>query len=152
MMSPYAPSSSSHLAAPRETIYATIRKWAALVASLAATIPIGLAIDLILFDVDLMHFNDRTAIYWAVSSILASLICASVTAWLTAPRLTWYQFWLTYQFGWLIYFFSGGIGPSHNQTTSILYLWTPFIVPAIVAMIAPIFNTRPRAAVDFGPE
>ncbi|MCC9604224.1 hypothetical protein LOC67_27030 [Stieleria sp. JC731] len=140
------------MTASQVTIYATIRKWAALFASLIATIPIGLAIDLILVELNLIHFNDRTAIYWAVSSITASLICSSVTAWLTTPRLNWYQFWLTYQFGWLIYFFSGGIGQSHNQTTSILYLSIPFIVPAIVAMVAPLFNTRPKAGVDLGSE
>lgn len=151
-MSTSTPPPSSYIATPQIPIHAMIREWAALFASLAATIPVGLAIDLILSDVDLIHFNDRTGIYWAVSSILASLICSSVTAWLTAPRLTWYQFWLTYQLGWLIYFFSGGIGPSYNQTTSILYFGIPFIVPVIVAMVAPLFNTRPRTAVDFGPE
>ncbi|TWT78668.1 hypothetical protein CA13_00640 [Planctomycetes bacterium CA13] len=146
MTNPYATPRSTGIPTSQATIASVIRMWMALVGSLVATVPVGLVINLILFDIESIRLNDETAYFWFASSVIASLVCSSATARLTTLRLTSLHFWIVYQLGWLAYLLSGGIGESYNQITSVLYLWTPFIVPAIVAVVAPFFNASPSHA------
>jgi hypothetical protein len=149
MTNPYAPPPSSRFAESHSPIYAVIRKWTALVGSLVATVPVGLAINLVLFDIDFMHGSggsERTAYYWAASFIFASLLCSSVAARFSSSRLSAFHFWAIYQLGCLLYW-AVGIGTINSKIPDRIYFWCPFVVPLLVAAVAPVFNSRSKPKV-----
>ena len=145
-MNPYTPPQSDRLTKSRSAVYMV----AILIGSLVATVPVGMAISILLYDADFEQLRSNgTAYYWVASSVLASIACSSVAAFFTIPRLNWLHFWLVYQAGWLVYYFIG-IGSTSSRLYSLIYFWTPIFVPAIVASVAQLFCLTRKLATKFG--
>ena len=145
-VNPYTPPQTPRLRKSRSAAYVA----AMLVGSLIATVPVGMAINIVLYDIDFMPSN-RTAVYWATSSVVASIVCSSVAAMLTIRELNWLHFWFVYQAGWLAYC-STGLGVTSSRLDSAIYFWTPFVVPAIVASITLLFCLTRNLSIMRGTE